>query len=93
VAEQLELGAGRTWIRGLEQEFALKLAPHVGKDGAKKLAAAMARLAGRRAGEVGEGGTAAALVTACGGCQTDVLAHEALCLCSTCANNVMLIVD
>jgi hypothetical protein len=93
VAEQLELGAGRTWIRGLEQEFTLKLAPHVGKDGAKKLAAIMARLAGRRASEVGEAGKAAVLVATCGGCQADVLAHEALCLCSVCANNVMLIVD
>jgi hypothetical protein len=93
VAEQLELGAGRTWLRSLEQEFALKLVPHVGKDGAKKLAAVLARLAGRRATEAGEAGKEAVSVVSCGGCSEDVMSREALCLCRSCAGKTLLIVD
>jgi hypothetical protein len=98
VAEQLELGAGRTWLRGLEQEFALKLVPHVGKDEAKKLAASLARLAGRRAMEgqqpqAGEAGKAAVLVVSCCGCSEDVMVHESICLCQVCASKTMLIAD
>jgi hypothetical protein len=98
VAEQLELGAGRTWLRGLELEFALKLVPHVGKDGAKKLAASLARLAGRRATEglrpgAGEAGKEAVLVVSCCGCSEDVMVHESICLCQACASKTMLIID
>ena len=93
MAQQLELGSGRTWLRGLEQEFALKLVPQVGKDGAKKLAAVLARLAGRRATEADEAGKAAVMVTPCGGCSEDVMVHEAVRLCSGCASKTMLLVD
>ena len=53
MGEQLTLGSSGSWVRGLEREFALKLAPHMGIETAKELAADMAKLAAKRAEKAG----------------------------------------
>jgi hypothetical protein len=89
MGEQLELGANRSWVRGLEQEIALKLAPHLGVEKVKELAAGLARLAERRAAEAQVVPPSSVL---CQGCSASVLLVESTHLCPGCANNTMMVV-
>ena len=90
MAEQMMLGVKRSWVRGFEQELALKLVPFLGVEKSKELAGDVAKLAEKR---VSEAGLVQALEVKCGGCGVAVSSHGNTCLCSVCAGKTMVVLD
>jgi hypothetical protein len=89
MGEQLTFGANTSWVRGLERELAIKLAPHVGTEKAKELALSMARLAEKRAADAH---VVPASEVSCGGCKTCVHVSEVTCLCRSCTEKTMVLI-
>ena len=90
MAEQMMLGVKRSWVRGFEQELALKLAPFLGVEKAKELAASLSKLAEKR---VSGAGLVQSEEVKCGGCGVAVSNHGNTCLCSACAGKTMVVLD
>jgi len=90
MGEQLTFGANTSWVRGLERELAIKLAPHVGTEKAKELAVSLARLAEKRAADAH---VVPASEVVCGGCQTSAHVSEITCLCRNCSTKTMVLIS